>query len=325
MTEQFLRTLVLAALLALPLGCTPRGGNSGGGDDDDSGADDDDSGADDDDSTGDDDDSTLSEADLICQRWTDDRLDLSEGGWSGSVSTCDPGDTLAPGRDNALRLVNLYRWLAGLPAVTTSAARDTAAQECALLAQANGVLSHYPPNTWDCWSQAGYDASGRSSIAPVAGVDAVDLYMADPGNSTTMGHRRWILSNSIGPIGLGSTSDYSCMYVLGGSGSSGAPWTAWPAPGPFPYEAMVVTWADVDDTGWTFQTDTMSLSGAQVTVTSEGVDLPVNVVELGANYGSSQALNILPQGWVSEPGRSYDVEVVASDTVQYTVELVDCP
>ena len=345
MTASLSHSLSHAALCVLltvaATACTPRGSGSGGSadddddsavDDDDSAGDDDDSGddddttGDDDDATGDDDDATLTEADLVCQRWVDDRLDLSEGGWTGDVGTCDPGDTVAPGRANALRLVNLYRWLAGLPPVTTAASLDGAAQSCALIAHANGLLSHSPPSTWDCWTELGATASARSSIAPDPGVDAVDLYMADPGNSTTMGHRRWILSNTIGPIGLGSTSAYSCMYVVGGSGSAGADWTAFPSPGPFPIEAMTAAWADVDDTGWTFQSDSLNLNGAQVTVTREGQDLPVTVVELGANYGSDQALNILPQGWVSEAGGSYDVTVIASsETVQYTVEFVDCP
>jgi hypothetical protein len=49
------------------------------------------------------------EAAKLCQRWNADRAQLGEGTWSGSVDACDPGTISQDGRDNALRLVNLYR------------------------------------------------------------------------------------------------------------------------------------------------------------------------------------------------------------------------
>lgn len=215
--------------------------------------------------------------------------------------------------------------MAGLPEVTTTSVLDEAAQACALIAQANNQLNHYPQPSAACYSEAAANASGRSSIASTAGVGAVDLYMEDPGNPNTMGHRRWLLANSLGPIGLGTASTYSCMHVVGGSGSAGAPWVAWPPPGPVPIEVMHPRWYKLDETGWTIQSDAISLNGADVTVTRDGVPLPVQVVELAGGYGSDQALNILPDGWASEAGRSYEVEVVgASQAISYTVDFVDC-
>ena len=135
----------------------------------------------------------------VCARWQADRADMSEGSWSGSIASCDAGDISAEGRDNALKLVNLYRFLAGMPAVTHESTRNERAQACALLVHANGMLSHDPPPSWDCYTDLGADGAGSSNIASTPGVTGVDLYVADPGNETTMGHRRWILSNSIGP------------------------------------------------------------------------------------------------------------------------------
>ncbi|MFY0532355.1 CAP domain-containing protein [Nannocystis pusilla] len=80
---------------------------------------------------------------------------MSEGTWSGAVAGCQAGDTGAPGRDNALRLINLYRWLAGLPAVGHDAGLNAKAQQCALMMHANGQLSHDPPMQWDCYSADG--------------------------------------------------------------------------------------------------------------------------------------------------------------------------
>ena len=70
-------------------------------------------------------------------------------------------------------------------------------------------------------------------MASVAG------YMIDSGNETTFGHRRIILSNRLGPIGLGSTGQggASCMQNIGGTGNAGKTWVAWPPPGPFPMQA----------------------------------------------------------------------------------------
>jgi len=262
----------------------------------------------------------------VCPRWSADRADMTEGSWSGSVAGCDAGDTSADGRERALKLVNLYRFMAGLSEVTTDASRNAKTQQCALMMHANGALSHNPPSSWQCYTSDGAQAAGSSNIATTPGVQAVDLYMADPGNETTMGHRRWILSPSLGPIGLGSTDGYSCMWVLGGSGGSGASWIAFPSPGPFPIEAMTASWASVDETGWTVQSDAINLGSAQVTITDAGQDRPVNVSTLAGGYGSSYAIKMIPQGWTSTAGHTYEVDITGiAQPISYDVEMVHCP
>ncbi|MCK9462984.1 MAG: CAP domain-containing protein [Proteobacteria bacterium] len=262
----------------------------------------------------------------MCERWNADRADLSEGAWSGSLDTCDAGDITESARESALRLVNLYRWLCGLPAVTDDATKNAGAQECALMMHANGTLNHYPPTSWTCYSDAGASTAGQSNIATAAAVGAVDLYMVDPGNPTTIGHRRWILSNSLGPIGIGSTSGYSCMHVLYGSGSAGASWTAWPPSGQVPIAAFTPSWSSVDDTGWTVQSDSISLSSADVTVTLGGDDKPVTVTHLLEGYGSSSAISFIPSGWSTAAGNTYHVTLSGvSSPIEYDVEVIDCP
>lgn len=264
-------------------------------------------------------------ADMVCQRWSADRADLGEGTWSGSVASCDPGDVSADGRANALKLVNLYRSVAGLPPVTNDATRDQKAQACALMMHANNQLSHTPPMSWTCYSADGAEGAGNSNISGTAGVAGVDLYMADPGNETTMGHRRWILSGSLGPIGLGSTSGYSCMWVIGGGGSEDRPFTAWPSAGVFPIQAMSASFAPVDQTGWTIQSSTIDLSGAVVSVTDGGEDRPMAVTQLAGGYGSTYAIRMVPQGWTSQAGHTYSVSVSGtSEPISYQVTMVDC-
>ncbi len=263
----------------------------------------------------------------VCERWNLDRAALSEGSWDGAVGGCDPGDMDPAWRDRTLTQINLYRWLADLPPVGHAAERDDKAQACALIMQGSGQLSHSPPNGWACWTEDGNQAAGSSNIAGTAAVAAMDLYMIDYGNETTMGHRRWILSNSLGPTGIGSTSGYSCLWVIGGNGNAGKEWMAWPSPGEFPLQAIFPGgWnGGLNGSGWTIQSDSIDLSNATVTVTRDGMPQAVNVVHLLGGYGSSAAINLVPQGWTAQAGATYHVEVSnVNPPISYDVDIVDC-
>lgn len=263
----------------------------------------------------------------VCARWNADRADMSEGTWSGSVEACEPGTISAEGHANALRLYNLYRWLADLPPVVADPELDRLAQACSLLMEANGNLSHNPPMSWTCWTQDGADGAGGSNISTGSSVRSVDGYMIDPGNETTIGHRRWILSNSLGPIGIGSTGDgASCMHNLRGRGDAQKPWMAWPPPGAFPLQATSLgRRTTLDETGWTVQSDDIDLGNASVTVTSDGMNLPVTVTQLDPNYGSRDAFRFNPDGWETEAGRTYAISVGGVATpIEYEVSVVDC-
>ncbi len=263
----------------------------------------------------------------VCARWQADRADLSEGDWDGDSASCTPGDISDVGRNNALKMVNLYRWLADLPEVSTDTSRDGMAQECSLMMHAAGELSHTPDTDWACYTQDGADAAGSSNLAGAPGVIAVDLYMIDPGNENTMGHRRWILSDGLGPIGLGSTTQYSCMWVLGGSGGAQSEWTAWPPEGESPLEIISPpgSWSSLDETGWTIQSDTVDLSSAQVAVQGGGQDLEVVTTYLAQGYGSFHALKFVPDGWTSQADTTYTVQITGIDTpIAYDVTLLSC-
>lgn len=272
--------------------------------------------------------------DLVCWRWRCDRINRSEGTWSGNLASCTAGDISAAGRANALRMVNLYRFLGGLSAVTADATKNAAAQKCALMEHANGTLSHTPPTTWKCYSSEGATAAGRSNIATAPGVSAVDLYMADPGNPTTIGHRRWILSRSLGPIGLGSTlvgsAGYSCMHVIGGSGMASYAYQAWPPPGPVPIEMWnAVSFAPLDTVGWTVQSDTINLTGATATLKDGSTVVPTSTTTLGPGYGSNYAIRFAPTStsWRALAGHTYNVTITKTGMtpITYAVQPTACP
>jgi hypothetical protein len=252
---------------------------------------------------------------------------MNEGTWSGNVASCTVGDISANGRANALKLINLYRWLADLPAVTTDPTRDAQAQACALMMEAQGSLSHSPGMDWACYSAQGAQGASSSNISGGPGVSSIDAYMIDPGNATTIGHRRWTLSNSLGPIGLGSTGPggSSCFQNLSGTGRAGKMWMAWPPPGIVPLQAFGNSRSHIDDTGWTVQSDNINLAGAQVTITAGGMNMPVTVTQLQGGYGSRYAFRFNPTGWDTTAGQTYAVSVTGIPTpISYQVEVVNC-
>ncbi len=320
-----------------------------GTDDDDSGADDDDLAADDDDSaTGpddddlvDDDDSTPVGPQTTCERWSELTSWISEGAWSGDVASCDAGDIEPIGRESAIALLNFYRDLAGLDPVIGDPQLDAYCQDCALAMHANGYLNHYPPADWACLTDEGASAAGSSNLAWSPALGAIDAYMVDYGNASTMGHRRWLLSPSLSTVGIGGTSQASCMWVVHWASDGGVPWVAWPPPGEFPIEADG-RWTfgsgslTVDHHGWTFSSSSIGLSGAVVTVTVDGEDRPVrpwNCAEdepdctmslLASNYGAGATISFLPVGWGLEADTTYRVRVEASEVVEYDVEVLGC-
>ncbi len=267
-------------------------------------------------------------AEATCARWKADTANLDEGTWSGSVDDCTVGDISADGRDNALRLFNLVRWLADLPAVVTEEARNQQAQACALMMEANMELSHEPPTSWKCYSEAGAKGASTSNISSGPGVSSVLGYMVDDGNLAHFGHRRIILGNGLGPIGLGSTGKggASCMQNIGGKGTATKEWTAWPSPGPFPVQAYADMYRrSLDTTGWSIQSKKIDLGAAQVSVTSGGQSKPVKVEQLSGTYGDSKAIRIAPDGWKAETGASYSVSVSGTNPpIAYEFQLVDC-
>ncbi|TNF27588.1 MAG: CAP domain-containing protein [Deltaproteobacteria bacterium] len=303
------RSLLLASLLALPAAAACESSGGGGGGDvvfDTSGGD------------------TASAS--VCERWNADRADMSEGDYSGDPATCDPGELYAPGPENTLRLVNLYRWMAGLPPVALDAGKSADAQACAVMMDANDDIEHVPPASWDCRTAAALAAAKLSNLATTRAVAAVDLYMNDVG-VPNLGHRRWILSNTLGPIGVGSTRAYSCLHVIGGDGHAGARWTAWPPPGDFPIQAArTLPWARLEAAGWSLQSDTLDLRGAEVKVFRDGQEQPVTVdTGLDTGYGSTFGVRIVPQGWTMQAGRTYSVAVRGlAEDIDYDIHVVDC-
>jgi hypothetical protein len=262
----------------------------------------------------------------VCARWKADRTNLAEGTWSGDASACTAGDMTADARQSAYRLHSLYRFLAGQMPVKMTDEGNRLAQNCALLMTANNTISHMPDSSWKCYTAEAAKTAMSSSLSSQGAVGSVDGYMIDPGNPTSLGHRRWILSGMLAGVGFGSSGKFSCQYQPAQGPAAGAKaWVAWPPQGQVPMQAMRGAFASVDQTGWSIQSDTIDFKAAQVTVTSSGMALPVTVTQLGSGYGSYFAISFIPMGWTSAAGKTYHVAISGiSKPIEYDVEIVNC-
>ena len=273
-----------------------------------------------------------SRADKVCATWRCSQRDAGKVAWSGNTNVCQPGDIDAASRIRALELVNAYRFLADVPPVDREPSWEPAAQECALVAHANKQLSHTPADTSRCWSPAGAKASASGLLANRNAPLAIGPFIGDPGNETTMVHRRWLLQEELPAIGIGSTDRYACIVIdgtdIGEQRPRKAPknargWVAWPPAGPVPLDVFS---ADAIDTlGWTVQTSDRDLAGAKVEVKVDGHVMPVRTSALDAQHGSFSAIRFVPDGWTTEIGHRYDVLVKrGSAEIAYTVEPIGC-
>jgi hypothetical protein len=205
-------------------------------------------------------------------------------GWTGNHATCDPGTNSLEARDAVIHRVNYYRAMAGVPAdITRSDAFDEMAQAAALILSVNDALSHYPDETWTCYSQAAYDGASRSNISiGNYGWFAVMSQFRDAGdNNYGVGHRRWILYPQLQVMGSGSIPSVSgyrssnalyvvdSKYVYTERPPTRHPYVAWPPSGYVPYQVVYARWS--------FSFPNADFSDASVTMTSAGETVPVTM------------------------------------------------
>jgi hypothetical protein len=286
---------------------------------------------------------TDSVQDGVCSRWACAHAELVAAPWDGDANQCSAGTMDANARERAFHLINAYRSLARVPELTAEPRWDAPAQDCALLAHANQRLSHFPSRDWSCWSDRGARASAVSLVANRSAPLAIDPFIEDPGNEPSMVHRRWLLSERIHRIGLGSTSRFSCALVDGrewdGADTNIGPqavaptsteaipsWVAWPPPGPVPFDVWGRT--KLDAMGWTVQSSSLDLDGASVVVrvAGETAPRPLRISGLERTLGSLTAIRFVPDGWSTEPGTRYDVHVEKEGVlIDFAVEPIDCP
>lgn len=250
-------------------------------------------------------------------------------GWTGAHDGCVPGSTGQLYQDGVALRVNWFRAMAGIPAsINLYGDYSLQDQAAALTMSANNSLSHYPPATWNCWTQTAYDAAGKSNLSLGAiGSDAVTGYMRDPGTSNApVGHRRWILYPQTQNMGTGDVpaGTYGGSSVMGANAlwtvdsNFGKPrptvrddFVAWPPKGYVPYQVMFGRWS--------ISHSNADFSSATVTVNKNGAPVPVDIEALKNGYAENTLVWLL-QGtndgtiW-SRPAADENYDVIVSNVV----------
>lgn len=259
----------------------------------------------------------------VCDRWNADRQNRAQTMFQVEpADMCDPGILHPDVITDALRRTTLFRWLVGLPAVTSLPNMLPVTQACATtLAASNRGLSHSLDASYTCFTPEAAQGAGSSNLAFGIGspADSVDLYVGDNG-VRSLGHRRWVLNPGMGATAFGQRGSYSCMYAFDGSSGANPQFVAYPAPGFFPRAALIGYWS--------FGSNSMGFSD-QTTVTiktAAGVDVPVNDVYVpGGGYGIQVIAWQVPNAQVDV---DYDVTIAnlsgATPSVTYRTRLVNC-
>lgn len=257
----------------------------------------------------------------VCDAWAAGHVENARPAWTRGPTACDPGTLDPAAYGDTTRRINLFRWLNGLPAVTHDATRDDAMQDCAIMMDQQGALSHDPPATWACYTAAGAGAAGSSNLAlgtssPGA---AIDLYMGDA-RVASLGHRRWVINPSLGRVGIGFAGRGQCLGVFDMSAGSTRPWTAFPNAGPTP----------VWNTGfvWSFHANSVNSSGVTVYMEKLGATpevIPVTSTYIDGGFGRPGTVHWDPPR--AAAGETYRITIggLSVADITYEVEVVSCP
>jgi uncharacterized protein YkwD len=269
----------------------------------------------------------------VCMRFATSGM-VPASFFSKTATTCDPGVLTADGIASAVARINFYRWLTGLAPVTASASANDLAQECALVSAWNpaGVQAHSPPPSAECYTPGGAQGAASSNIAwgSDSPAGAIDQWIDDSGNATTMGHRRWILNPPLDPVGfglyIGGDAGYgsaACLQIFSQQGTGPRPdYVAFPPSGFVPIELMQTTWTFAGD-GYNFTSPTIS-----VTRLSDGASLAIMLqpVQNPGGFNYPPATSFRPSGWSPVAGQIYRVAITAgAKSATYDVKPVSCP
>ncbi len=216
-----------------------------------------------------------------------------EMGSSADVSSCWPGTNSPDFQDAAIRRINWFRAMGGVPA---SVSRDDDEcienQQAAVMMSANASLDHFPPPAWSCYTPGGANAASNSNLSlGSAGADAITGYIRDFGASNyAVGHRRWLLYPQTRVMATGDVpaqGEYEAAnttWVFDANLFGPRPATrqssvAWPPAGYVPYPIVFPQWS--------FALSNADFSVAAVSMTSNGVSLAVELQPYAAGYGEN--------------------------------------
>ncbi|MBV7537413.1 DUF4214 domain-containing protein [Duganella sp. sic0402] len=248
--------------------------------------------------------------------------------WTGSYASGAAGTVSKAYQDSTLLRINWFRAMAGLSSNTVLVDEYNAKdQQAAMIMSTNGQLSHYPPATWKNYTADGYDGASHSNLALYAGVQAVDSYINDFGDSNfPVGHRRWLLYPQNSHFGSGSVPGgtyngvtywpANALWTVSSDFGTARPkvrddYVAWPPRGYVPYQVTYKRWSisypDAD------------FKQAKVVVTLNGANVPLTQEEVHDGYGENTLVwkitNIPEYGLMGKPATDQRYSVTVSNVL----------
>ena len=209
----------------------------------------------------------------------------SDISWTGNIPDCDPGNVPQATLDKIFLRLSYFRRAAGLNnTITNNTVKSEKTQKAALMMHANGALSHDPPDEWQCFSVDGKEAAGNSLLTSTKNAAAIDSYIRDRGSENfALGHRRWLLWPRLQEVGIGNTSSYNAVWVIGAAGTppiDTPEFIAWPPQGYLPKQLAYPRWS-FSIAGADFRNSEISMS------IKDGANVSLEVEELVGNYGDN--------------------------------------
>lgn len=249
-----------------------------------------------------------------------------------------PGSLTQESLDDALKMLNQIRYIAGLNNnVTLNEEYNRKVQAGVMLNAANKQLSHYPSRPDgidDELYNLGRVGTGSSNLAYTSWKTslsyAISMWMddSDSSNIPMVGHRRWILNPKMGQVGFGlarnGSGTYTGMYAFDSSNAVSAKGVAWPAmETPVEYFDRSIAWSYSYGSG---------ISDASVTLTRQNDGTVWNFSESGSDgdfyvnnsgYGQSGCVIFRPSDITISENDKYIVTIRQADTViaNYTVHF----
>lgn len=211
---------------------------------------------------------------------------------TADASSCFPGHNADAFQQAELLRINWFRAMAGLPAsVYLDALDDWGSQQMAVIISANNALNHNPPSSYSCYNTNAAAYAGGDQALGADGAEATTLFIWDYGaDNNEVGHRRWILYPEevvmgVGDVpGAGANAAGNLTYVFdpasfGPRPATRKPYVAWPPEGYVPYQAVYPYWS--------FALTNADFTSATVTMTSNGVPVPVAIQPYKTGYGEN--------------------------------------
>jgi len=206
--------------------------------------------------------------------------DIVDTGWTGNTSSCNAGTVPQSTHDKVIKRINYFR--------------------------RNDQTNHFPPDSWSCWTQDGYDGATKSNLVLSHSTTAIKIFIEDPGpGNFDVGHRRWILHSTKTQFSYGTTNKSMALGVIGVTEGNTQipPYIAYPPNGFIPQELVFPRWS--------FSIPKADFSSADVTMSGPNGNISLDVVSRTLAHVGDNTIVWEPRG----------INTNSTNDVSYTIAV----